>query len=174
MPTVYSPPVSTYVPLATYTVTGSADASVDFVSIPATYRDLILVVGNMSTTAANTVYARLNGDTGSNYSYVIAGTNGAGGSYSISSATQTGMFFGGAVVGTNTSGVSQSILQIMDYSATDKHTTGLSRYSNPAGELDMAATRWANTDAVNSVTCVVLPSGSYNVGTTFSLYGIAS
>ena len=160
-----------YTALATLTLSSTA-SSVTFGSIPAGYRDLYLIVGNMSTSAANTIFARLNADTGSNYSYVIAGTNGAGGSYSITSATQTGIFFGGAVVGTNTSGVSQSILQLMDYSATDKHTTGLSRYSNPAGELDMAATRWANTAAVTSVTCVVLPSGSYNVGTTFSLFGV--
>jgi hypothetical protein len=166
-------PTPTYVPLATYTVTGSADASVDFVSIPATYRDLILVIGNMTSTAANTLYVRLNGDTGSNYSYVFANGNGSSPSSNSSSSTAAGLLAGaliGIPSGTNTT----TVMQLMDYSATDKHKTSLARYNNSAGEVAMVAARWANNTAVNSMTVRVAPSGSFNVGSTFSLYGIVA
>jgi hypothetical protein len=61
-------PTPTYIPLATVTL-GSADSSVTFSSIPATYRDLILVLnGTRSTTSG--VRARANADAGANYPMV--------------------------------------------------------------------------------------------------------
>ena len=55
MPTVYSPPVSTYVALATTTL-GATASSVTFSSIPATYRDLVLVTNAQTTTALGDYY----------------------------------------------------------------------------------------------------------------------
>jgi hypothetical protein len=167
-------PTPTYTPLATVTL-ASAAASVTFSSIPATYRDLILVVANLSATAANTLYARLNGDTGSNYSFVIA-TGSSGGAQSVSSASNSnGLFMGAAQQGLPITSPSQAILQIMDYSATDKHKTALGRYgSTGQSEVDMSATRWANTAAVTSLLVRIAPSGSFNSGVSLSLYGVIS
>jgi hypothetical protein len=60
----------------------------------------------------------------------------------------------------------------MDYSATDKHKTVLARHNNSAGEVSMSAGRWASNTAINSISLKVLPSGSFNSGATFSLYGV--
>jgi hypothetical protein len=165
-------PTPTYTALATVTL-GTAAASVTFSSIPATYRDLILVVSDLSATASNTLYARLNGDTGTNYSNVVA-LGDSTGVVSLSSASNSnGLFMGAGYQGLPTSGSSQSILQIMDYSATDKHKTGLSRYGSAGkSEVDMGASRWANTAAVTSLVVRIAPSGSFNSGTSFSLYGV--
>jgi hypothetical protein len=152
---------------------GTSAASVTFSSIPATYRDLILVVADLSATASNTLYARVNGDTGSNYSNVVALGDSTGAVSLSSSSNSNGFFMGAAYQGLPTSGSSQSILQIMDYSATDKHKTGLSRYGSAGkSEVDMAASRWANTAAVTSLVLRIAPSGSFNSGTSFSLYGV--
>ena len=59
-------PTPTYTPLATVTL-GTAASSVTFSSIPATYRDLILVV-NATTSADGIPSLRFNGDSGNNYS----------------------------------------------------------------------------------------------------------
>lgn len=167
-PTVYSPPVSTYTALATYTVTGSAKSSVTFSSIPTSgYRDLILV-SNIDATAFSEFRMRVNGDTGSNYPSVRMQAS-SGGTYA--SATFNFTYFrlsGNSDMGTDFSFV--SVIQIMDYSATDKHKAVLVRANSSYG-TDAHAGRWANTGAVTSLE--IYPStGNLDVGSTFSLYGI--
>ena len=165
-------PTQTYIPLANITL-GSTASSVTFSSIPATYRDLVVVFAGAATTSANTVLIRLNSDTGSNYSSVFARGNGS--NAASSSTTTTGAWFlqANEALGTTQS---NAIGQIMDYSATDKHTTILTRANNnnttgPA--VEMIASRWANTAAVTSVQ-VYVSSNAFASGSTFALYGIAS
>ena len=163
MPTVYSPPVPTYVALATETLSGT-DASITFSSIPATYRDLVLVI-NATTTANAPVGVYINGDSGSNYSAVRAYGN-IDGAYSQSvSGNYLDFDFG------STDGNNMWFLNFMDYSATDKHKTVLIKANQNAADVTMWASRWANTSAITSLECFT--SGStWTVGSTFSLYGI--
>jgi hypothetical protein len=162
-------PTPTYTALATRTLTSQA-ASVTFSSIPATYRDLILVTDATITQASSTdgYGLRFNGDTGSNYSWVrIVGAATA----TSSSGTTTYALAG--VIGDVNKGL--TMFQIMDYSATDKHKTIITRSSGSFGNWTQAsASRWANTAAITTV--LVRSDGSYNftVGSTFSLYGIIS
>jgi hypothetical protein len=68
-----------------------------------------------------------------------------------------------------------STLQIMDYSATDKHKTQLQRFNTKGSPTDltgMAAVRWANTAAISRVTFFTT-SGAIAQGSTISLYGVA-
>jgi len=161
-------PTNTYTALATITLTGT-DSEIVFTSIPNSFRDLILVVGNMTSTAANTFYLQANGDTASNYSWVTAwGTGSVTGSATL---TNNGALIG-AYTGLSTSTGQTTIVQLMDYSATDKHKTILARHNNSAGEVSMTASRWANTAAITSIALKILPSGSFNSGSTFSLYGV--
>jgi hypothetical protein len=157
-----------YVALATTTL-GSAASSVTFSSIPATYKDLVIVV-NGSTGSNSLVWSRINGDTGSNYAYVVmAGANTV---YS-GSGTFNVAYLSDATVTANTRILIQ--YSIMDYSATDKHKTALVRSNSEfAGGSGVYASahRWANTNAVTSVS-VNTNTGTWNVGTTVSLYGIA-
>ena len=63
----------------------------------------------------------------------------------------------------------------MDYSATDKHKTFLTRIADKGGYGDYvvaAASRWANTSTVTSVT--VFGTANFQIGNTFNLYGIAA
>jgi hypothetical protein len=159
-------PTPTYTPLATVTL-GTATSSVTFSSIPATYRDLVVVITGTVTSNGN-VFLRLNADSASNYSYVFMLGVGSG-SGSSAAATTTSLLGGGF----NTSSVSQSIFQVMDYSATDKHKTALNRTDEPAQATYAWASRWANTAAVTSV-LVGNQNGSFAAGSTFALYGIAS
>lgn len=163
-------PTPTYTPLATVTL-GTAAASVTFSSIPATYRDLIVVFAGAATGTPTNTLIRLNSDTGSNYSSVMARGNGS--NAASSSTTTTGAWF---IMQGETLGTAQSnaIGQIMDYSATDKHKTILSRANNnnTAGpSVEMTASRWANTAAVTAVQVYVL-SNNFASGSTFSLYGV--
>ena len=59
----------------------------------------------------------------------------------------------------------------MDYGATDKHKTIISRSDNPAAQTTVVTNRWANTAAITSV-AVTAGASSYSSGSTFSLYGV--
>lgn len=148
---------STYISLATITPSGAS--SVTFSSIPATFRDLVLVIRNTSTVGV--LKANFNNDTSTNYSRVQMNNAGSGGASSAD--TQPAIR---TAVATN----ALQILQIMDYSATDKHKTVLVR-TNRSGEVAAYAQRWADTSAINEID-VTLVSGTFTG--TMSLYGIAS
>lgn len=157
-------PTNTYTALANVTL-GGTDNEIIFSSIPATYRDLIVVV-NGKTTSGVALYMRLNNDsTSANYPRV--GMAGYGSTAASFSGTEPGVQ---ASFGTN-----QNIwtLQIMDYSATDKHKTILSRLGKDTEEVNAIATRWASNTAINEVRFITA-SSTFEAGTTFSLYGIAS
>ena len=157
----------TYVALANITL-GSSASSVTFSSIPATFRDLVLVVNGKATAGGSACRFRVNGDTGTNYSYVrMYGFSGGTGS-----DTNTQPFIDiGAM---NTSDGLLNITNIMDYSATDKHKTVLVRAQESAlGAVLATAGRWANTAAITSVT-VYAGSDQFAAGTTVALYGIRS
>jgi hypothetical protein len=158
-------PTPTYTALATITL-GSSTSSITFSSIPATYRDLVLVIAG-SATSNNDVAIRFNGDSGNNYNS-LRGLGFSGGVYtdSFSNASSTSP---AASIGTAQSTI---IHQIMDYSATDKHKTLVARSMIPTSDVIMGASRWANTAAITSVAITAGPT--YTTGTVFSLYGIAS
>jgi hypothetical protein len=162
-------PTATYTPLATVTLASSA-SSVTFSNIPATYRDLILVVTGTGTINTNPTI-QFNADTGNNYSNVWMG--GSGSSASSGQNSSVNYNFAGAISPSQ----SNNILQIMDYSATDKHKTSLVRGNSADSTLGEAvsawAGRWANTAAITSVR-FFLSSGNLNTGTTLSLYGIVA
>jgi hypothetical protein len=155
-------PTPTYTALATVTL-GSTATSVTFSSIPATYRDLVLVYTG-TTSGGEEVRLRYNGDSGSNYSFVQMNGNGS----SATSSAETTTFAHGGVIYTTQGNL---IVEIMDYSATDKHKTGITRSTAPANTAAVFAHRWANTAAITSVQ-ISIPASVFNIGFTFSLYGV--
>jgi hypothetical protein len=174
-------PTATYIALANTTLSTSA-GSVTFSSIPATYRDLVVVLGDIRRTSAGAatinVGLRFNSDTGTNYPYVrMKGSSGGVISQAFSIAGSMFDVIGGGV---DTDVRSMSIINIMDYSATDKHKTGLTRYNLNANDTTANAFRWANTNAITSITLLTLDtnagtaSSAFAAGSTFALYGIVS
>jgi len=155
-------PTPTYTPLATVTL-ASTTGTITFSSIPATYRDLILIC--QYTNDSNPL-VRFNSDSGSNYSYVrMLGTGST--TASDVSVSQSGL----AIATGSATGGQTSIVQIMDYSATDKHKTALIRNGLASTNVNASGNRWANTAAITSVT---LQIGTFGIGSTFSLYGVIS
>ena len=158
-------PTPTYTALATVTL-GSSASSVTFSSIPATYRDLILVANGTIGLSSDNVILRFNSDSGSNYSNVVMVGFGTS---SVESAASTTTSIVRATAGNIQS---TNIWNIMDYSATDKHKTVLSRSgTNSSTSVSAAAERWANTAAITSIYVAAL-STTLSAGHTFSLYGV--
>ena len=62
-------------------------------------------------------------------------------------------------------------ISIMDYSATDKHKTVLSRSGQANSAVDAWAGRWANTTGITSFG-MAPATGNFQAGSVFSLYGV--
>lgn len=162
-----------WVPLATTTLSSSA-SSVTFGSIPASYRDLVLI-GNARTTTTNArgyeiCGFQFNSDTGSNYSRVRMRFNGS--TYASDSGTGGNLEFEGIIDQSTASGTFNMVkLQVLDYSATDKHKSVLYGGNNQSGQTGSYAGRWANTAAVTSIKFFTIQGGTFDAGSTFSLWG---
>jgi hypothetical protein len=162
-------PTPTYTPLANLTL-GSAASSVTFGSIPATYRDLIcVVVAQGSTTLQGRI--RLNGDTAANYVYQRLSGNGS--SASAATATNQSLGFLSSIAQATTTDAIQININIIDYSATDKRKTIISRANQAANGTEAFGNSWANTVAVTSVQ-IFTNTGNWAAGSTFALYGIVA
>jgi hypothetical protein len=64
------------------------------------------------------------------------------------------------------------IFQVMDYSATDKHKTALSRTNIARNFVAAHANRWASTTAVTSINVFGNRGSNLAAGSTFNLYGV--
>lgn len=157
-------PTPTYDLIESVTLTTSA-SSVTFSTIPQDYRDLVLIAYVQGVTTFSTARVRCNNDTASNYSTVSMTGSGTASSFA---GTQTFLTLGGG----SPTDPGLTILQILDYSATDKHKSAITRQN--AGDLVRAlAERWADTSAINSLN-VFAVSDNFGIGSSFSLYGIAA
>lgn len=161
-------PTATYTPLATVTL-GSTASSVILSNIPASYRDLILVA-NIDGTSQTELYVRMNGDTGSTYTAVRMQGSGTTNASTTYSGTGGMRLNGNGDIMTDFS--FNAVIQIFDYSATDKQKALLSR-TNSSGGVDANFGRWPSTSVITSVT-VYPAAGSFDTGSTVSLYGVIS
>jgi hypothetical protein len=156
-----------YTALANVTL-GSSAATVTFSSISQAYRDLVLVVQAKGASGNSAIAARFNSDAGSNYSHVFMYGDGSSTASIIqtSTAAQTGS------ASATTSLSSSVVLNIMDYSATDKQTTFLVRSNEREASFTVTAVagRWANSSAITTVSFAA--ANSYAAGSTFALYGV--
>jgi len=154
----------TYDLLDSVTLTSSA-SSVTFSSIDQSYGDLIIVTDGVASENTNGKVV-LNGDTtGTNYFRVrMRGASAGPNSGTNNSNTELLEQIG-------PSGFFAKI-QIMDYSATDKHTSMLVNLNKDTTFVYALAARWANTSAVTSVQ-ISAAAGTLNAGTTVNLYGVA-
>jgi hypothetical protein len=153
-----------YIPLAAVTL-ASSTGTVTFSNIPATpYRDLV-IVGAATPSGSTNVLIRVNGDSGGNYSFTyMLGFSGGAIAGNDSAATS-------GFADTFTSG-SNFIVQFLDYSATNKHKTFLSR-SNGNTQVNAYANRYGLNDRITSVS-LTCSGQTFQSGSTFNLYGIVA
>jgi hypothetical protein len=159
-------PKKTYTQINSLTL-AAASTSVTFSSIPQNFRDLVLLI-NADGTSQTELYVRMNGDTGSTYIAVRMQGSGTTNASTTYSGTGGMRLNGNGDIMTNFS--FNAVIQLLDYSATDKHKTLLSRTSSSNG-VDANAGRWPSTSAITSVTSYPA-AGSFDIGSTFTLYGI--
>ncbi len=161
---------NTYVAIETKTLT-SAVSTVTLGAgntIPQTYTDLVIVFnGSMTTLDNNNI--RFNGvSTGSLYSVTRLIGNGSSASSSRAS-NQNQMQLGEIATSQST-----DVIQIMNYSNSTTFKTVLARSANTAQMLKHNVGLFRSTSPITMIE--IFSGGGYNypVGSTFTLYGIAS
>jgi hypothetical protein len=162
-------PSTAWTPLANLTLT-SAQATVTFSDINQSYKDLVLIISAIPVSNAVTGYMRVNGDTGANYALVGMRGNGSDtASYAVSGSNMYFDYAGDTGAGTTTN----SIINFMDYSSTNKHKTNITRQSNTGDAVEQLAQKWASTSAITSIS-LYWSSGNFASGSTFALYGVSA
>ena len=167
-------PTQTYTPIASQTL-ASATPTVSFTGISQAYTDLKVVInGGISQADANTFVRVGNSsvDTGSNYSATfVEGRVTTANSARFTSQTSMQLDYYGSISTTNSS----LLLDFMNYSNTTTYKTVLSRYGNNTSTsykgVGALVGLWRSTAAINIIT-FSLGGGNFNVGSTFTLYGI--
>jgi hypothetical protein len=160
--------VPTYLPIANVTL-GSAATNVLFTNITQQYRDLVLITaGTKSTSPSYAIAFQFNGDGGNNYHNVYAYGDGTSTGSGVQSPAGIGL------IGRVSTSQATGVTHFMDYSASDKHKTILSRGSAADSYAIMYAARWANNAPVTQLLLGIEgPGGStFAAGMSFALYGV--
>ena len=164
-------PASTnsYESISTVTVGSGGQSTITFSSIPSTYKHLqIRAIAKASGSNFNPKM-QFNSDTGSNYSWhYIYGD----GSTAVAGAGATQAFIYNSIISTNSSMYNAFIIDILDYTNTNKYKTtrelsGQDR--NASGEIALWSGNWRSTSAITSI---AFSNGTFDQYSQFALYGI--
>jgi hypothetical protein len=163
-----------YDSIATVTVGSGGQSTISFSSIPSTYKHLQLrVTANDNGGGGGNMFMQMNSDTGNNYAWhYLQGTGsnpvGAG------SATTTSSFILGKS-GYTPQGNGVSVIDILDYSNTNKYKTTRvlngTEFNTTSGVMFFSSGLWQNTASVSSFT-ITTTGGSFTQYSSFALYGI--
>ena len=158
---------STYNKIDKYTVTGSAQTTVTFSSIPATYTDLVIIWnGSNAGGAGQNIYINFNSDSASNYSrtYMLGdGTSATSGRNSNQTEYQPGGLYPDSAY----------IINIFNYANTTTFKTVISRVTIAGTYAASTIGLWRKTpEAIHTISLGTPAANNLSIGSTFTLYGI--
>lgn len=159
-------PTNTYIALASQTI-GTAVSSVTFSGISQAYTDLVLVVTNVpSGSLGQDIKVNFNGDASTNYSRTyLLGSGSAG-----SSGRSTSAAYWAPSGSYNNENI---VFNFMNYSNTTTNKVFIGKTAAPGDYYAATVGLWRSTAAITSIV-FTLGGGSFGVGSTFNLYGIAA
>jgi len=160
-----------YESIATVTVGILGASSIDFTSIPSTYKHLQVRGILRNTIASSTVLLNLNSDTGANYARHRLSGDGS----TATAAAATGSTYAGIGDAPSTANTFYTtIIDILDYANTSKNKTIRNLYGydlNGSGESGIRSNLWASTAAVTSLS-FTLGANQFAQYSQLALYGI--
>jgi hypothetical protein len=157
---------STNTPIYSTTLSATT-TSVTFSNIPTTFTDLVLVV-NGSFSGTDYLNLQFNGDTTTSYSDLPFRGNGSSASAGAASSR--------AFIWTNTEASANSRFMcrsnIQNYSNPNINKSVLSRSDSTTGYVAVNVGTWRKTEPITSIRVYALSGNNFNIGTTFTIYGI--
>jgi hypothetical protein len=167
---------SSYESIATVTVGSGGSSSIDFSSIPSTFKHLQIRVSARGTTAATSQeqYITFNGTSTNYYSAHILYGNGSSAVATTSTYTTVNLMPRLVAASSTASVYTSYVTDILDYQNTNKYKVirSLGGFdANGSGEIDLMSGLWMNTTAISSIN--IRPSaGNFEQHSRFALYGI--
>ena len=159
----------TYIPISSYTVSGSSTSAYTFSSIPGTYTNLYMMVNGYCGGGYYTV--RFNGDSGTNYSRTLLFTQ-SGSPTSYRNTNDTNLY---GNLGDSTTNIGNTFHHINNYANATTYKTVIRQGGGQdtyAPQIEAGVWR-ATPQAITSIT-LTSSSGVFGSGTVMSLYGIAA
>lgn len=161
----------TYESIATVTGTGSA-STLSFTSIPDTYTHL-QIRGINNDSVGYSIDMNFNSDTATNYT--VHQLYGDGTTASAYGAVNFAYIFAGVAGYTSTTSVAPTIIDILDYTNTNKFKTcrmltGFDSNGVNTGYIQFNSGVWRNTSAITRIDLKL--GGNFSTTATFALYGI--
>lgn len=156
------------------TTVGTATSTISFNSIPQTYSHLQLRCNILTSIAGGgSAKIQFNSDTGANYSWhSVYGSGATAGAGAGASSNWAYLYF----TGTTTS-PSANIVDILDYANANKYKTLrlIEGYDVNGSTSYVALTsgNWRSNSAITSI-LLTTTSGTFNVNSSFALYGITA
>jgi len=172
---------NSYESIATVVVGSGGAASIDFTSIPQTYKHLQIrgiMRGSASTTSNDQVRIRFNDDSANNYAYHML--LGSGSAATASGTATQPQIIGMQIVGSGSTAnvFGASVTDILDYTSTNKAKTVRildGQDTNGAGYVVFQSGLWFKTPEAITKVSIFYPNGSTaGIGqySHFALYGI--
>jgi hypothetical protein len=164
---------STYNAISTTTLS-SANSSISFTSIPATYTDLRVVLTYTTSISGEDARVRFNSDTGANYSITRIRTTGASESTSRLTSQSSLILCDNVSIGSSTTIPQLLTIDVLSYAGSTYKTVLAENASdyNGSGTLTKTVGLWSSTSAITTILIGTLTAATFNVGTTATLYGI--
>lgn len=168
----------TYDSIARSTLT-SSQANIEFLNIPNTYTDLVILITARTDLAGNTTDAlnvKFNTDDGSNYSSIYLFGDGSSVTDSAYSSTSRWFISNAELPAINAAAdtFGTFVINLQSYSNTTTFKTGLCRFSLISSQTGISTGVWRNTSAINAVTFISRNNANFVAGSTFVIYGVKS
>ena len=174
---------NSYESIATVTVGSGGASTVDFTSIPSTYKHLQIRGIGRSLNGSNnaSLGVRFNSDSGNNYPFhQIFGDGSSAGATGGAANDGYGTALQGPISSSNSlsSTFASVLIDILDYANTNKYKTlrGLAGFDyNGSGQITLRSSMWMSTSATTSLSLFTYNSGAaqgFAQYTSFALYGI--
>ena len=173
----YEPSVPSFESIATVSVGAGGTGSIDFTSIPSTYKHLqIRFIGRSNRADIDeTLQIRINGATSNSYAEHALTGNGSS-AYGGGTASTSTVFIGRLAGNNATSGVvGIGVIDILDYTNTNKNRTmrcltGID--NNGSGWLSLFSGLYTSTTAITSIKLYMGYGTAISQYSHFALYGI--
>ncbi len=160
--------------IATVSVGSGGTSEIEFASIPSTFTHIQLRFSTITETGGKVIIMRFNSDSGTNYTRHFL--NGQGTSASAAGGTgESSIRAFGQNIGTDTASPAVGIIDILDYTNTNKYSTvrilsGMD--DNGSGEIAIESSLWLNTAAISNIKFRLNDSSDFAQYSHFALYGI--
>lgn len=165
---------SSFESIATYTVASGGVANFSFTSISQSYSHLQMRILVGSTTG-DSFWLQFNSDTAGNYAFHRLMGNGTAASAGASTSNTVIAIGSGTGFPSATSTYGAAVIDIFDYTSTNKNKTlrSLSGFdANGTGGISLDSGLWFATPAAISTIKVTSASGSLRQFSSFALYGV--